>query len=212
MFVNRTFQQWYEINQQGTKSKGGTIDFLMEHNNAITQAIHQKWDEEGNLLYGSKLKQKIKDYFTQKRRLNYEVFADWLPTDDCFVRLADTVKDKWGDAVAHIRLNSHPRDVEVGNILAEKAQILLKELDTSDITANINSQAPPNLVAGGCRFGNNKETSVLNKDCRAHEIENLFITDGSWMPTGGSITHTFTIYANSFRVADVIRKLSLLKE
>ena len=45
---------------------------------------------------------------------------------------------------------------------------------------------------------------MLDADCRAHEVENLFVSDGSFMPTGGSVPYTFTIYANSFRVADRI--------
>lgn len=206
VFVNRSFHQWYEIeNEEFEKPvKGGTIDFLMEHNNGITRAVHQKWDEEGNLVYGSKLKEKLKHYFTQVRTLNFEVFVDWLPTEDCYVRLADEVKDKWGDPVAHIRLNGHKRDVEVGEVLAAKAEEVLEEMGAQNIYSNISDAPPPNLVAGGCRFGNNPETSVLNKDCRAHDIENLYITDGSWIPTGGSVTHTWTIYANSFRVAEKI--------
>ena len=39
----------------------------------------------------------------------------------------------------------------------------------------------------------------------AHDVENLYVTDGSFMPTGGSVPYTWTIYANAFRVADRIR-------
>jgi len=63
---------------------------------------------------------------------------------------------------------------------------------------------PTSLVAGTCRFGDDPATSVLDRDCRAHQVENLFITDGSFMPTGGSVPYTWTIYANAFRVADRI--------
>jgi len=45
---------------------------------------------------------------------------------------------------------------------------------------------------------------VLNADCRAHDVENLYVTDGSFMPTAGSAPFTWTIYANAFRVADRI--------
>ena len=61
--------------------------------------------------------------------------------------------------------------------------------------------------AGGAfrgRFGTDPATSVLDADCRLHEAENLFVTDGSFMPTGGSVPYTWTIYANAFRVADKI--------
>ena len=206
VFVNRSFHQWYEIDNDEFEKpvKGGTIDFLMEHNNGITRAIHQKWDDDGNLVYGSKLKEKLKHYFTQVRTLNFEVFVDWLPTDDCFIRLADEVKDKWGDPVAHIRLNGHKRDVQVGEVLAAKAEEVLEEMGAHYISSNISAAPPPNLVAGGCRFGHDPSTSVLDKNCKAHDLDNLYITDGSWIPTGGSVTHTWTIYANAFRVAGKI--------
>ena len=76
----------------------------------------------------------------------------------------------------------------------------------TNISSNISGSPPPNLVAGGCRFGNDSNTSVLNSDCRAHDVENLYITDASFMPTGGSVPYTWTIYANSFRVADRIKR------
>jgi len=70
--------------------------------------------------------------------------------------------------------------------------------------ASASASPPQNLVAGGCRFGNDPATSVLDSDCRSHEIENLFVTDGSFMPTGGSVPFTWTIYANAFRVGERI--------
>jgi len=39
-----------------------------------------------------------------------------------------------------------------------------------------------------------------------HDVDNLYVTDGSFMPTGGSVPYTWTIYANAFRVADIIKK------
>jgi choline dehydrogenase-like flavoprotein len=45
---------------------------------------------------------------------------------------------------------------------------------------------------------------VLDPECRAHEVDNLFVTDGSFLPTGGSVPFTWTVYANAFRVAHAI--------
>lgn len=207
VFVNRTIHQWYEITDlEDKKLKGGTIDFLFEHANATKKAINQKWDFDGNLLYGKDFKEQLKFYFTRQRRLNFEVFADWLPTDNCFVTLDPKVKDKWHDPVARIRLGYHPHDLKIGTYLAQKAEKILKQMGASDTNFGVSGNAPSNLVAGGCRFGNNPKTSVLDKNCKAHEVNNLYISDASFMPTGGSVTYTWTIYANSFRVADVILK------
>jgi choline dehydrogenase-like flavoprotein len=59
--------------------------------------------------------------------------------------------------------------------------------------------------AGTCRFGTDPATSVLNLDCRAHEIDNLYITDASFFPSIGAVNPTLTIIANALRVADIIK-------
>jgi choline dehydrogenase-like flavoprotein len=203
LFVNRSLQDWYVINEKsfGKRSKGGTIDFLFRHANPIAKANSQKWGEDG-LIWGKPLKDKIKSYFTEGRRLRFEVFNDWLPTDNCFVTLDPKIKDKWGNPVARIRIGNHPHDLKVGRHLANKAVSVLKEMGAENISSNMSSSPPPNLVAGGCRFGDDPQSSVLNAECRAHDVENLYVTDASFMPTGGSVPYTWTIYANSFRVAD----------
>jgi choline dehydrogenase-like flavoprotein len=45
---------------------------------------------------------------------------------------------------------------------------------------------------------------VLNLDCRAHEVDNLYVTDGSFFPSIGAVNPTLTIIANALRVADII--------
>lgn len=215
-FINRALQDWYQIddkaftgfNRDG-KAKGGTIDFLF-YQNPIARAQGTKWqyDESQNseqLIWGEALKQSMETEFTTYKTLRFEVFNDWLPTDNCFVALDDDVTDKWGDPVAKIRIGAHNHDLDVGEYLAKKAEKLLEEMGASNISSSISSAPASNLMAGGCRFGDDPKTSVLNKNCQAHELDNLFVTDASFMPTGGSVPYTFTIYANSFRVADHIK-------
>jgi len=206
LFVNRSLQDWYIINDKkfGKRAKGGTIDFLFRHANPISRANSQKWGDNG-LLWGRPLQSKIKSYFSDSRHLRYEVFNDWLPTDNCFATLDPKIKDKWGNAVARIRVGYHQHDLKVGRYLAEKAVNVLKKMGAENISMEISGSPPPNLVAGGCRFGKNPQNSVLNPDCRTHDVKNLYVTDASFMPTGGSVPYTWTIYANSFRVADKIQ-------
>ncbi len=208
LFVNRTIHQFYEYIDEKTQKriKGGTIDFLFEHANAMTKAIKQKWDKDDSLLYGKRLQNKIKNYFSNVRKLKFEVFADWLPNDDCFVTLDKNVRDKWGDPVAKIRTGYHQHDIQVGQFLASKGEKILRTMGAKNVYSGVSGSPPSNLQAGGCRFGNDPNHSVLNKNCRLHEVDNLYVSDGSFMPTGGSVTYTWTIYANSFRVADEIIK------
>lgn len=211
VFINRASQEWYVINDaefSNKRTKGGTIDFVVQHANGVTKAVPLKWDEEGKLLFGTALKEKVKAYFTEQRKFKFEIFVDWLPNDNCFVELDDQVTDKWGDPVAKIWLGYHEHDLKVGKYLASKAEALFEEVGVKNVESSITGSVSPNLQAGGCRFGDDPNTSVLDKNCKAHEVANLYITDGSFMPTGGSVTYTFTIYANAFRVANhLVQKL-----
>ncbi|VAW91241.1 Glucose-methanol-choline (GMC) oxidoreductase:NAD binding site [hydrothermal vent metagenome] len=207
-FINRGLQDWYVIKDKkfNAKMKGGTIDYLLSHPNPTTRADSMKWDDNDNLIWGEPLKQKVHAAFTEKQRFRFEVFNDWLPTNDCFVALDSSVKDKWGSAVAKVRVGYHDHDLVVGNYLVEKAETVLKQMNARNISSSVSGSPPANLVAGGCRFGNDPKTSVLNSDCQAHDADNLYVSDGSFMPTGGSVPYTWTIYANAFRVADIIKR------
>lgn len=60
--------------------------------------------------------------------------------------------------------------------------------------------------AGTARFGTDPATSVLDTDCKAHELDNLYIADASFFPSIGAVNPTLTIIANALRVADRIKE------
>jgi len=208
-FVNRALDDWYTIDDArfaSTHLKGGIIEFLFSHPNPTSKANGVKWGDD-QLLWGKPFKRKLEEWFTTDRTLRFEVFNDWLPTDDCFVSLDPAIKDRWGSPVAKVRVGYHQHDLKIGRYLADRGEHVLKQMGAVRIDSSVSGAPPANLVAGGCRFGNDQKSSVLDVDCRAHEVENLFVTDGSFMPTGGSVPYTWTIYANAFRVADKIKRL-----
>ena len=212
-FFNRFLQDWYEINDKNISDKplkGGTLDFVFDPPSPTADIGGLKWQSNGELLWGTPLKQKIKAHFTQSKDFKFEVFCDWLTTDDCFVSLDETEKDMWGIPVAKVRAGFHPHDVKVAQYLVDKGVEVMKAMGADEAYGNVFTQPTSNLVAGGCRFGNDPKTSVLNADCQVHDCDNVYVTDGSFMPNGGSVTPTMTIYANAFRVADkIIRKLTM---
>ncbi|MCU0671281.1 MAG: GMC family oxidoreductase [Myxococcota bacterium] len=59
-------------------------------------------------------------------------------------------------------------------------------------------------VCGTCRAGEDPTTSVVDRDGRCHELENLFIADSSYFPSAGGINPSLTIAANALRIADRI--------
>ncbi len=204
-FFNRALHDWYYIDDDrfGAPLKGGMIEFMFTHPNGIRRAAGEKWSENG-LVWGETLKRRLESYFNESSHIRFEIFCDWLPNDDCFVTLDHNVKDRWGTPVARVRVGNHEHDLKVGRYLADKGERVLNAMGAENVTSSVSGAPPPNLVAGGLRFGNDPKTSVLDKNCRVHEVDNLYVSDGSFMPTGGSVPYTWTIYANAFRVADHI--------
>ena len=63
--------------------------------------------------------------------------------------------------------------------------------------------------AGTCRFGTDPDSSVLNPDCRAHEVDNLYVVDTSFFPSIGAVNPALTAMANAVRVGDhLLERLS----
>jgi choline dehydrogenase-like flavoprotein len=58
--------------------------------------------------------------------------------------------------------------------------------------------------AGTMRFGTDPAQSVLDLNCKAHGIDNLYVTDASFFPSIGAVNPTLTIIANALRVAERI--------
>ena len=68
----------------------------------------------------------------------------------------------------------------------------------------IGRDVPPSGTAhqaGTARFGTDRATSVLDLDCRAHQVDNLYLVDASFFPSIGAVNPTLTIVANAMRVA-----------
>ena len=62
---------------------------------------------------------------------------------------------------------------------------------------------------GTIRFGRDPKTSALDTDCRAHEVDNLYVVDGSFFPSSGAVNPALTIMANALRVGDrILERLS----
>ncbi len=55
---------------------------------------------------------------------------------------------------------------------------------------------------GTIRFGTSPDTSALDVNCRAHEVDNLYVVDGSFFPSSGAVNPALTIMANALRVGD----------
>jgi choline dehydrogenase-like flavoprotein len=150
------------------------------------------------------------------RSLSVTYMANQVPQRDNRIELHPTVRDKWGRRVAYVRKGWHAHDLHVSDTLAGVcADILRAAVPNGDGltygSAARDERAPArmaNHILGGARFGTDRADSVLDPTCRVWDVDNLYVTDGSFMPTSGGANPTLTIQANAFRVADqLLRRL-----
>lgn len=200
-FIDRGLQDFYLMpdDRHGFR-KGGTLGFMWAHPNPIFAAVGiAKKGERG--IFGKALKDKLREY-RDSRILEFELYGEFLPTPDTYVSVDQNVKDKYGLPVAAITIKRHPLDFKMTQFLVERGEEVLALLKPEKLE-RVGTAGETTILQGGtCRFGNDPATSVLDKDCRAHAVKNLYVVDGSFMPTSGGVPFTLTIAANAFRVAD----------
>jgi choline dehydrogenase-like flavoprotein len=129
-----------------------------------------------------------------------------LPQESNRVDLDPEVTDDWGLPVARITHRMHTNDIaqaawfaaRCGEILAAAGATQTWTFPITTITGNASHQH------GTLRMGTDPERCVLDSDCRAFEVPNLYAVDGSGFPTGSGLNPTLTIMANAWRVADRI--------
>jgi choline dehydrogenase-like flavoprotein len=73
----------------------------------------------------------------------------------------------------------------------------------------VGQQLPLAAVAhqnGTIRFGEDPKTSALDRNCKSHEVDNLYVVDASFFPSSGAVNPALTIMANALRVADHLKE------
>lgn len=136
------------------------------------------------------------------RTIGFEIFHDFIPNEHTRVSLDPKVRDRFGLPVARIHLDLPSHHRSAGHWLLDRGLSLLDDLGATDFRATDVGGTSSYLVHGTCRAGNDPATSVLDPFCRVHSVPNLYVVDGSFMPTSGGASPTLTILANSLRTAD----------
>jgi choline dehydrogenase-like flavoprotein len=140
----------------------------------------------------------------------------WLTTED----LPDPDNRVTLDSDGNIVLSYKPNNEEAHKRLIAKLEELLQHKQRTcslhgrgcheGITSRslfVGERIPLAGVAhqnGTIRFGNDPKTSALDSNCKAHELDNLYVVDGSFFCSSGAVNPALTILANAMRVGDHI--------
>jgi len=125
--------------------------------------------------------------------------GELLPHPDNRVTLADE-RDRHGLRVAHVTFNLHDND----NKLIEFGKNKTMEVMWAAGAEEVVQESRFAHLVGAARMGDDPATSVVDRFGRTHDIANLFICDGSIMPTQGSANPGLTIMSLAARTADYL--------
>ncbi len=130
------------------------------------------------------------------------VIGEDMPQESNRITLNASVTDKNGLPVANVNFDDHPNDIAMRNHGYQQAELLYDAVGST--SAHRTPPYPSTHNMGTTRMSERPEDGVVNEFGRAHDVPNLFVSDGSVFTTGASANPTLTIVALALRQAEHI--------
>jgi choline dehydrogenase-like flavoprotein len=131
-------------------------------------------------------------------------WAECLPRSDNYCELHPTLKDKWGVPALNIHCTFGPNERALLEDMQVTAAEILEAAGAKDIRT-FNDELEPGLCIhemGTARMGRDAKTSVLNGWNQAHDVPNVFVTDGACMSSSANQNPSMTYMALTARACD----------
>ena len=129
------------------------------------------------------------------------------------IDLDPELKDAWGIPAMRITYKDHPDDMKHAQFMVDRAVEIMDAAGAVQIEPGHVGEATGGVhLLGTCRMGNDPTSSVIDKYHRTHDVRNLFLCDGSSLPTSTRGQPTHTIEALAFRAAEHINRFAALNE
>ena len=125
-----------------------------------------------------------------------------MPRETNRITLNTAVKDKWGSPVPNVHFDDHDNDIAMRNHAFTQGEAVYKAAGA--IRTFRTPPYPSTHNLGTCRMGAAASSSVCNSFGQTHDVNNLFISDGSQFTTGAAENPTLTIVSLAIRQADYI--------
>lgn len=132
--------------------------------------------------------------------------VDWLVMSEDLPSRSNAVSV---DDRGRIHLHYAPNNLRAHRILVKETRRILRRLGYPLIVQHSHGAKNTTHQCGTLVFGTDPRESVLDPFCRAHDVENLFVVDGSFFPSSAAVNPGLTIIAQALRVADHIKSTAL---
>jgi choline dehydrogenase-like flavoprotein len=167
----------------------------------------QRREEGGG--YGKSLKDQYRKYYGTS--IGFSGRGEMIPNADSYVEIDPNTVDKFGIPVLRVHWKWSDAEYKQSKHMQETFRALIAEMGgtpTSQMPTSpgygLSTGGSIIHELGGVRMGSDKSDSVLNSNCQAHDVKNLFCADGGPFVTQADKNPTWTILALSWRTADYI--------
>jgi choline dehydrogenase-like flavoprotein len=170
----------------------------------------QRYEPGGG--YGASLKNDYRRYYGAT--VGFSGRGEMIPNDKSFCEIDPEVKDRFGIPV--LRFHWEWTDHEYNQakhmqetfraLIAEMGGTVFSRMPTKEQGYGISTGGAIIHELGGTRMGNDPKTSVVNSNCQAHDVRNLFVADGGPFVTQADKNPTWTILALAMRTSDYITR------
>jgi choline dehydrogenase-like flavoprotein len=154
--------------------------------------------------------QEHKDYMRRyyRRSVMVQGPTQEIPVFESRVDVDPAVRDAFGMPVARISGPKHPHSIEIGRAMCDRAEAWLKAAGAAQTWLKLPGAGTSGgqHQAGTCRMGDDPKTSVVDRHCRVHDIDNLYVVDGSVHVTNGGFNPVLTIMALAYRAGEHIAR------
>jgi len=160
--------------------------------------------------YGKDLKQKYRHYYGSV--VGFSGRGEQIPNDDCYCVIDPDTVDQWGIPVLRFHWKWTDHEIKQVKHMHDTFEALIHEMGGSLMWKKPGPEddygiAPGGRIIhelGGARMGGDARTSVLNQNCQAWDVKNLFVADGGPFVSQADKNPTWTIMALSMRTSDYI--------
>jgi len=130
------------------------------------------------------------------------IVGEDMPRETNRITLNDAVKDQWGNPVPNVHFDDHPNDEAMREHAFVQGERVYQAAGAVKTFRTPPYPSTHNL--GSCRMSANARDGVVNRWGQSHDVDNLFISDGSQFTSGGAENPTLTIVSLAMRQADYI--------
>jgi choline dehydrogenase-like flavoprotein len=134
--------------------------------------------------------------------IQFTPYGEMIPNAESYVDLDPERTDKFGLPLARRHLRWGRNEEALFNDMVRWSLTILEKAGAEILS--VPDGPAPNHELGGCRMGPDPRSSVVNADCRTHDVPNLYVVDGSVFPSASEKNPTHTIMALAARTAEHI--------